>query len=320
PDPSSVSRRGFLDCSLRAALAAALLPAARLLGAAGGGAPSGGSRVVMMTCEQAIEGLQVRPARLRRLLEEGLCRLTGAASAAGAWGVFARPGQRLLIKATRLPGAGLGIEPSVLAVVVESLTRAGHRRSDIMVADVDVPPGLTGLAAVPQGWSTRTVDVAGQRQQVRRYLDEADVVINLPSVTDHNVAGLACAMMNVTLPFIRHPARCLDGSVHEAIVALAGASEVLPRPAVTIVNALRCVVEGGPVVAEEHVVVGGGVWLATDSVAVDRVALQWLHQRRTARGLPALAALRPARYVELAAAAGLGHGDLRNVRIEPHTV
>ncbi len=317
-DPSSVTRRGFLDCSLRAALAAALAPAARLLAATGAAATAGGSRVVRMASERVIEGLQVRAVRLRRLIEEGLCHLTGASSAPRAWATFARPGQKLLIKTTKLPGAGLGIEGAVLSVVLDSLTRAGYRRGDILVAGCDVPPGLTGLAATPPGWSTRTVDVAGSRQQIRRYLEGVDVVINLPSLTDHNIMGLACAMVNVTLPYIRRPGRVLDGAVHEAIVSLLGATEALPRPALTIVNALRCVIEGGPLVADEHVVVGREVWLATDPVAVDRVALQWLHQQRTARGLPPVALSRPARYVAMATAAGLGHGDLRNVRIETH--
>ena len=320
-EQSSVTRRGFLDCSLRAALAGALLGSRRLLAGtdrvATAPAP-GGSRVVMMTSERVIEGLQVRPIRLRRLIEDGLCRLTGAPSATAAWAAFARPGQKLLIKGTRLPGAGLGIEGAFLAVVLDSLARAGHRLADITVGGCDVPPTLEGVAPTSQGWSTRTVDLAGERQQIRRYLEGVDVVINLPSLTDHNVAGLACAMMNVTLPYIRRPGRVLDAGVHEAVVSLYGATDVLPRPAVTIVDALRCVIEGGPVVADAHVVAGRGVWLATDPVAVDRVALQWLHQQRTARGLPALAATRPARYVAMASAAGLGHGDLRNVRIETH--
>jgi hypothetical protein len=161
-EQSSVTRRGFLDCSLRAALAAALLPAGRLWGATGatggaGGPAPGGSRVVMMTSERVIEGLQVRPVRLRRLLEEGLCRLTGAPSPQEAWGAFARPGERLLIKGAKLPGAGLGIEPAVLAVVLDSLTRAGHRLDDIVIGGCDVPPEITGLSPTPRGWSTRTV-------------------------------------------------------------------------------------------------------------------------------------------------------------------
>ncbi|MFW6154935.1 MAG: DUF362 domain-containing protein [Planctomycetota bacterium] len=320
-EESSVTRRGFLDCSLRAALAAALLPAGRLLGATAGVATapaSGGSRVVRMASERVIEGLQIRSIRLRRLIEEGLCRLTGASSPAAAWAALVRPGRKVLIKATKLPGTALGIEGAVLAVVLDSLTRAGHRLGDIVVAGCDVPPTIEGLAPMPRGWSSRTVAVGGAHQQIRRYLEDVDVVINLPSLTDHNVAGLACAMMNVTLPYIRRPGRVLNDGVHEAIVKLYAATDVLPRPAVTIVNALRCVIEGGPIVADEHLVVGREVWLATDPVAVDRVALQWLHQQRTPRGLPPLATTRPARYVSMASAAGLGHGDLRNVRIETH--
>lgn len=312
-----LTRRGFLTSAAGAALAAAIAPATRLMAAAAD-APTG-SRVVKVTSPRVIEGLQVGRSRLRKMIDYSLTRLSGQGRVGDAWARYARPGRKVLLKFTRLPGEGLATEPAMLDALLDSLRRAGHKLSDITVAGCPAAQRIDGLRPTPVGWSHRRVRWGGHSEQVRRYLDDAEVVINVPSITDHNLAGVACALMNVSLPLIRRPARYYDGRVHETIASICADSKTLIRPSLTLVNALRCVYDGGPIVDPEHIGYERGVWASTDPVAIDCLAAEWIERRRKLAGLPDLATdQRPPTYIDLAGSRGLGTSDRRRISTETH--
>ena len=279
---------------------------------------SPGSRVVKVTSPRVIEGLQVRTPRLEQVIDSCICRLAGCGEAADGWATFVRPGKRILLKFMRLPGEGLQTNGAMLIALVESLRRAGHDPAAITVADCS--GGMVdGLRPTPVGWSHRSVRVGRESEQVRRYLDDVDVVINVPSITDHNLTGTACALMNVSLPYIRHPARYFGNQLHESIASICADSQTLIRPSLTLVNALRCVYHAGPVVDSANVDYERGVWASTDPVAIDRLATDWIERRRKVNHLNSLAADgRPPTYIDLAAARGLGNNDIRHIRVETH--
>jgi hypothetical protein len=80
---------------------------------------------------------------------------------------------------------------------------------------------------------------------------------------------------------------------------------VSSRLAVSIVNALRIVVDRGPDARLEDVVPGGGLLFARDPVALDTVAHEWLllERRRAGHNAPL-----PVPYLVDAVEAGLGRG------------
>jgi len=209
----------------------------------------------------------------------------------------------------------------MLETLLGSLEDAGYRRGDIVVADCPQATSHEGLARSPAGWSERTIRLDGQSEQLRRDLVDSDVIINVPSLTDHNVFGLGCALTNVSLPMIRRPARYMGPNVHEVIASICSDRKVMPPVVLTIVNALRCVYDGGPVIDESKVSYERSVWASTDMVAVDRLALEWLDQQRLRQGLETLEeAGRPAEYIQLAEQCGIGNADLRRIVQRKHTI
>ncbi len=315
PFAEPTTRRGFLAAAGAGALAAALASTGELWAAAAG-SPVGvdGSRVVRMTSHRVIEGYQVSRMRLGKMIDGCVMALADCSDVGDAWRKFIEPGAKVLLKFGRLPGWGLRTERAMVESLVDSLVGAGYDPANLMAADCPESRYVAGLAPTPTGWSTRTVLVGGRLEQVRRYLDDIDVIINVPTVSDHNLAGVSCAMMNMSLPLIRRPGRYYDHRLHEAIVSVCDSSATIRRPTLTLVNALRCLYDGGPTVNEDNVAYDNSVWASTDMVAIDRLAMQWIERRRRMQRLDSLvAAGRPATYVQLADDRGLGTADLRRI-------
>lgn len=336
PPPAQLGRREFLRLAGQAgaaALAASLgvhraladvaaagpAPVLRRTAVVAGRRPA--SIVDAVGSTRVIEGLQVDPGRLQEMIETSLLALADAPSPRIAWEKFVQPGQVLLLKFSASLGASLGTEHAMLTALLYSLRAAGHEWGHIRVADCAAARYFGGLNAGPVGWSEQTVKVTGQAEQLRRYLQGVDAIINVPCLSDHRLLGVSCAMENVTLPFIRRPGRYLGEPVHQAVldIALDGMSA---RPvALTIVNAIRCVFDGGPTVTEATIMPLCEVWASTDVVALDTLGADWLDSQRRRSGLAALAqADRAPRYLELAQAAGLGNADLRHIVRRVHRV
>jgi hypothetical protein len=328
-------RRDFLRLTGQTALAAvavslglrraaAALPAAATGPAAKAAAPAGRaakSVVDVVACPRVMEGLQVDSGRTQEMIEEAIMALADAPSRGAAWAHFVKPGQRLALKFSSPLGANLGTEHAMLAATLFSLRAAGHSWGNIRVIDCAAAHYFKGLADVPVGWSDQTVSVLEQKEQLRRYLQDIDAIINIPCLGDHRVLGVACALENVTLPFIRRPGRYLGDDVHQAVVQIA-AEGVSARPVVlTLANVLRGVFDEAPGVQETTAMPQGEVWVSTDMVAIDTLAAQWVENQRRRAGLPSLAqAGRPPKYLALAQNARLGNADLRNIVRREHRV
>jgi len=322
--PSHISRRGFL--ALAAGTAASLRPAGRAAPGQTTSAPATQpapatrpalpetSTVDIVTSDRVVDGRRVRRHRLREMIDRVVMAQSRQTSIKAAWGHYVPPRKRVLLKMSDLVGSGLGTEEAMLAALLASMTAGGIRRGDILVADPRWAALEKGLAPVRRGFSDRTVRLGDTREDLRRYLEDTDVIVNVPSLTDHPLAGLSCAMVNVSLPLIRHPARYHGPKLHETIVSVCESPQVFPRIALTIANVLRCLCDGAPIVREARVAYGNSVWAATDMVAVDRLALEWLRRRRRAKRLDTLIDDgRPATFIDIAGRRGLGHADLRRI-------
>jgi hypothetical protein len=200
--------------------------------------------------------------------------------------------------------------------MVESLEAVGHDRARIRAVECPFSQVVEGLDPAPIGWSEQTIDVLGRPQQLRGYLDEVDAIINVPLACDHSLVGVNGAMVNVSLPLIRTPGRILDRA-HEAIVDICANPAVADRVRLTVVNALRVIYDGGPIVDPDKTGYMFGLWASTDMVAVDRLMQHRLERMRRERGLMAFAqAGRGPQFLSLAGRAQLGNNDLRWIRHE----
>jgi uncharacterized protein (DUF362 family) len=203
----------------------------------------------------------------------------------GGMSRFVRPGETVLVKPNmawdRTPEQGANTHPEVVAEVVRLCREA--RASRVMVVDVPVhEPRRTvvrsGIKAaaleagaeliVPPDAGFRVASLDGtilDRWEVFEPALTADRLINVPVVKDHGLSRLTCGMKNL-YGFLGGTRGRLHQRIHVAIADLAAAF----RPTLTVVDATRVMLRGGPQGGRlDDILPVGAVAAGTDPVALD---------------------------------------------------
>jgi len=235
----------------------------------------------------------------------------GAVDAVGGMSRFVRPGETVLLKPNmawdRTVEQGANTHPEVVAATIRLCREA--RAGRIVVAEVPVHDAAraatrSGIrkAALEEGAEFLLPSKAEfhpaalggavlDQWEVFDPLLAADKVINLPVVKDHALTRLTCGLKNWYGLLGGTRAR-LHQEIHLCIADLAAAM----RPTLTIVDATRVMMRGGPTGGRlEDVVIENAVGAGTDPVALDAWGASLL-------------GLDPSqvRYLEIADSRGLG--------------
>jgi uncharacterized protein (DUF362 family) len=208
-----------------------------------------------------------------------------AVAALGGMGRFVKRGEAVLVKPNmawdRTPEQGANTHPAVVGEVARLCRAAGARR--VIVADSPVNDaartaersGIRRAAldagaemALPPSASFVTAALGGavlDHWDVLAALFEADKLINLPVVKDHSLSRLTCGFKNWYGLLGGTRAR-LHQEIDQAITDLGAAI----RPTLTVVDATRVMVRGGPTGGSlDNVVAMHMVAAGTDPVALD---------------------------------------------------
>jgi uncharacterized protein (DUF362 family) len=331
-----MNRREFLS---RAAAASALAAsaAAGLRCAAGGEpsapAPGAKARVVVIRHESlAAEGRGPTAAQVRELLDEAARALAGDAKAADAWARSFKPGDRLGIKVNCL---GYPTRPAVatgLAAAVGSIGLAPERvilwdrtNRELKAAGYELCDagrgtrcfGTDALASRENGGYTADVFSSGSIGSLysRIVVDDTTALVSACVLKDHNIAGLTCALKNF-YGSIHNPNKYHDNGCDPFVADVCAHPLIRERLRLAVCDATRPQYQGGPSVRPQWQWPYGGLIVAADPVAVDRVGLEILARKRAAVGLPPLeAGNRPVRYLASAQARGLGVADLDRIEV-----
>lgn len=208
--------------------------------------------------------------------------------------------------------------PWIVAALVRMCLDAGAKKVQVM----DFPFGGSANDAYRSSGIAEQVDAAGGEmilmseykfkdtrinnpislKKTRVYEDalKADVLINIPIAKHHGLAGLTLGMKNLMGLIWRREE--IHWQIGEKLTDLAG----LLRPTLTVVDAVRILVENGPTggnladVRETNTII-----VSPDIVSADSYAAT-------------LFGLRPMdlSYIKAASKAGLGRSDLENLKIE----
>ncbi len=203
----------------------------------------------------------------------------------GGMARFVRPGETVLVKPNmawdRTPEQGANTNPEVVAEVVRLCREAGAGR--IVVAEVPVHDAArtavrSGIEAAARqagaevlippraGFITARLDGSVlDNWEIFAPVFAADRLINVPVVKDHGLSRLTCGLKNL-YGFLGGNRGRLHQRIHEAIADLA----VAFRPSLTVVDATRVMVRGGPQGGRlDDVVPVGAIAAGTDPVALD---------------------------------------------------
>ncbi|MCS7223657.1 MAG: DUF362 domain-containing protein [Armatimonadetes bacterium] len=215
-----------------------------------------------------------------------------AVSALGGMQKFVKKGSRVLVKPNiafaRAPEIAANTNPEVVAEIIRLCFQAGARQVIVLDHTID-PPRITyemsGIADAVQRSGGQLVTV-GYRDfvpmeirkgrilsaydvRVLRHALEADVLINVPVAKSHSMARLTLGMKNLMGLVLDRASWHGSGDLHQCIADFVTAV----RPHLTIVDAVRVLVSGGPKgpgrVEQKDTVIAGSDIVAVDAVATD---------------------------------------------------
>lgn len=246
-----------------------------------------------------------------------------ALAAIGGIESFVKKGADVIVKpnicnAFHGPEFASTTNPDVVAEVVAQCLAAGARRVRVM----DFPFGGTPQAAYENSGIKQAVEKVGGQMEVmspykfrdtpipdgkdikswKIYQDvlEADVLINIPIAKHHRLAGLTLAIKN--LMGVVENRGGLHPNLHQRLADLA----TRVRPTLTIVDAIRILVDHGPTGGRlEDVRRMDTVIASADMVAADAYATTLFGKKPSDIG-----------YIIRAEEMGIGRADLSSVKIE----
>ena len=266
--------------------------------------------------------------RAREIIGDTLSSLTDQPNLKDALRALFAPGQRVGIKLNCLAGRGLSPQPPLVHALVEGLMAAGIEAGNIIVFDRSErelreagfrPSRRTGPLFVGN-------DTMGYERNPRLHrsigscfsrivVDEIDALINFGVVKDHNLAGVSAGLKNL-YGLIHNPNKYHDNNCDPYGADIADSAPVRRVLRLTLCDGLVSQYHGGPALMPRFSWKAGIFLASRDPVALDAVAREIIETKRKAEELPSLTEdKRAPRWIETAAARGLGEARLNKIEI-----
>ncbi len=292
-DPDGeLSRRKFLEITAAAGLSVlgrvrAAEPSSELLMPPG--VPN--SRVIHVQSPYVVDGPVVHRVLLREMLDKAVAGLVpDVADASLAWKRVLKPDDVIGIKFNRSAQEVISTTDAIAGAIVESLVAAGWASKRIVL--IEAPPETTAkhsTTAAVGGFSTTVTDFGSGADQFAAVLGQVSALIDVPYLKTHNIAGITCALKNLSHGLVKHPARYHGNRCSPFIPDIVSAPPIRTRLRLCIVDALRVVYAGGPEASVETISDEGALLVSADPVAIDSVGLALLNDVRKRRSLPMIA-------------------------------
>jgi uncharacterized protein (DUF362 family) len=323
------TRRTFLKETATAAL---VLGASRALP----GAESGKSRVVVARDPglHSTEG-NLDEGRVITLLDRAITTYIGLNKPADSWKkVVAMAGGRdkvIGLKTNGLGGRGISTHSALVFAIAHRLESAGLPPGNIVIWDrnerdlracgftISTEPGrLRCYGSDVSGYEDEHASWGSAHIRLSKILTrECAMVIGVPILKDHSMAGLTFAMKNM-YGVVDRPQSLHGSGCNPAVADLNCIPAIRDKVRFTIGDALSSVYDGGPGFRPERLWYPNALIIGEDRVAVDQIAWQILERKRAEAGVAALeAAGRPPRYIATAADAThkLGTNDPNRIQL-----
>lgn len=330
------NRREFLK---GAASGAVLLGAQTGLGLAKakpGRADDSRSKVVIAR-DAALHGAdgKLDPARVGALLDRAISTYTGIARPLDAWKRIISDGgakdKVIGLKTNGLGGRGISTHAVLVFAIADRLQQAGVKPGNILVWDRNArdlqacgltintdPARLRCYGSEVSGFEDAVETWGSSRVRFSKILTrECAMVINLPILKDHSMAGLTFAMKNM-YGVIEKPWELHAGGCNPGVADLNAFPVIRQKFKLTIGDAMTSVYEGGPGFRPEHLWQPNALIVGEDRVAIDQIAWSILEKKRVEMGLKTLEAVgRPPRYIATAADSShaLGVNNPQSIRL-----
>jgi uncharacterized protein (DUF362 family) len=268
------------------------------------------------------------PQAVARMVDAGMCRLTGERDAGAAWRRFVQPDDAVALKVNCLGAPELQTHPEVVHAIADALDGVVAKREQLLIYDrltEELQRGGYAINRDGPGVRCYGSDVAGYDQEVsesgsvgtclsRIVSSQATAIINVPLLKDHDLAGISTALKN-HFGSINNPNKLHTDHCTPAVADLNLIPALREKQRLIVCDALLVTYDGGPAFDPAHTARYGAVLVATDPVALDAIGLQIIEGLRRDRGLAAITSqARAPRYIALAGKYGLGVSDPAKIR------
>jgi len=248
-------------------------------------------------------GSTVDSSRVLALLDRAMAAWSGRERAADAWAAVVRPGEMVSLKVNTLGGRGIATNPVLVEAVCERLRGAGVKPADITVWDRDTEELERGGFTVATGGDRVQcfgTDRVGYEEELAAYgsvgsrlskilTRRTGLLINMPVLKDHDGAGVTIALKNM-YGAIHNPNKYHPNGCNPYVADVNMLAEIRGRMRLTICDATRAMVEGGPAWKPEHSWNANTLLVSRDAVALDATGWRMIERKRAEKGLKTLAA------------------------------
>jgi len=311
------NRREFLQEAATGAIAAgALLAEGRVARAFHPARPQSDKSRVVVARDPHIQDAfgQPIPSHVEALLDRAIAAYTGLPDAADSWKQIVGKARVIGIKTNGLGGKNISSHAAVVNAIADRLQAGGIQPGNIIVWDRngnDLKACGLRISTDPTRMRCFGSDVAGfeEAQEIcsgvsvhlSKILTMCDMVIGVPILKDHSMAGVTFAMKNM-YGVIDRPQDLHGNNCCPAVADLNCIPAIRQKVRFTVGDALTSVYDGGPEFRFERFWRPNAIIVGEDRVAIDQTAWQMLERKRAESGLPTLeAAGRPPRYIAVAA-------------------
>ena len=306
---------------------------------------------------------------VREMLDRGMRALTGEATTLGAWRRFFEPSDVVGIKVNAGGVPHVVSSPAIVAETCRQLMAVGVPPSQIVVFErfQNQLDGIGYPAHLPEGVEVYAAEGGNRRTENRAYDPETYVevdffgeedtrsgmmrlvtrrltkIVNIPNMKDHGAVGATGCLKNVAYGCFSNVARSHSrGQTHTrtSVGTFAAVEPLRSRCVLQIMDGLRAVWHGGPFAkTTRYVFHPRRMMVGTDPVAIDRLLLDIIDEKRRAEGAISIwdrspkylrfndagsrdsdpnvnILIREPGHVEYAGRLGLGVADLAQIRVE----
>ena len=277
-------------------------------------------RVIEVFHDGALVERRVSESAVQAMVDEGMRALTGEANVKDAWAKFFVPQDVVALKVNPSGVPGTVTSIPLLRSVIQGLNAVGVPNKNLIVYDRNsnqlevngyhalVPSGVR-VVGLDQRWKVKgdtrsgydpnayvDMDCFGERE-TRSYLasvvsTEATKIVNLPCLKEHNASGVTGCLKNLAYGSFNNVNRThTDPKTYTdpVIPVMCTAPPIRYKAVLHIMDGIRAVYQGGPFAWNpEFQWEAKTLLIGTDPVAVDRIELEIVEQKRKDVGAPSL--------------------------------
>jgi len=284
---------------------------------------------------------------VKNLMEKGMQTLTDREATADAWKDFFGAEDVVGIKINPLAGAELSTHSVVVEQIIAGLKSAGVEENNIIIWDrfeahlkragYELNLNDTGVRCYATngkgpGYDEKVFyetdeDAPKRREEgnTKSYLSkivtrQVTKLINVPILKQHGVSGVSLCLKNIAFGSVNNTVRFHPNPINcdPAIGEICSMPVIKEKLVLNILDGLRGCYDGGPGYKPEGVWEYNSLLFSVDPVALDRVGMQIIEDKRKEAKLESITSL--AKHIAKSSRLGLGTNDMDEIDWQKLTV